>query len=375
MKIENEILPHKGIDGHSSLFNKRNIVKGTLWFVLITIVTIACIFFYNNTGGTVEALSHISYKYILICLMMVFLDLVLGGWRNHIFVRKLKPGMSQWVSFKANVANMFMGAVTPAHSGAGPAQIYVYMRHGLSFSDSFAVSLINFGATLIFMPLAGIVAIFFMNEKYVGGIVPSLLQYTFTFFTIFLAAFVLAFWKPVWVAAMVKKLASGIGKIFTGRKLKLMVWAARSEKNIAIYQNTCSIIINKNPLLFPLSLIITIVLYFNKYCMQYVILLGLGIEANLLEVISIQVLIQFMIYFTPTPGGSGFAEISISVLYGKIVPAAFISIFTLLQRTFLLFFPALIGAFIILRLLHQQALTKRLDGSIHIDAPDKQIRT
>ncbi len=364
MKIENEILPGKNLDKQASLFTKRNIIKGTIWFALITITTIAGIFFYNNTGGAVKALSHISYKYILLCLVMVFLDLMLGGWRNHIFVRKLKPGMSQWVSFKANVANMFIGAVTPAHSGAGPAQIYVYMRHGLSFSDSFAVSLINFGATLIFMPLAGIVAIFFMNNEYVGGIVPSLLQYTFTFFTIFLAAFLLAFWKPVWVGAIVKKLAAGIAKIFPRRKQKLMAWAATSEKNIAIYQNTCSIIINKNPLLFPLSLLITIALYFNKYCMQYVILLGLGINADLLQVISIQVLIQFMIYFTPTPGGSGFAELSIAVLYGKIVPAAFLSIFTLLQRTFLLFFPALIGAVVVLRVLHQQARAKKLTERI-----------
>ena len=61
-----------------------------------------------------------------------------------------------------------------------------------------------------------------------------------------------------------------------------------------------------------------------------------------------------MIYFAPSPGGSGFAEVSISVLFGKIVPVALIPIFTLLQRSFLLFFPALIGAWIIINLLRKQ---------------------
>ena len=61
-----------------------------------------------------------------------------------------------------------------------------------------------------------------------------------------------------------------------------------------------------------------------------------------------------MIYFAPSPGGSGFAEVSISVLFGNIVPVALILIFTLLQRSFLLFFPALIGARVIINLLRKQ---------------------
>jgi len=47
--------------------------------------------------------------------------------------------------------------------------------------------------------------------------------------------------------------------------------------------------------------------------------------------------------------------VSISVLFGKIVPVALIPIFTLLQRSFLLFFPALIGAWVIINLLRKQA--------------------
>jgi hypothetical protein len=61
-----------------------------------------------------------------------------------------------------------------------------------------------------------------------------------------------------------------------------------------------------------------------------------------------------MIYFAPSPGGSGFAEVGISVLFGKIVPNAILPIFTLLQRSFLLFFPALLGAFVVINLLRRQ---------------------
>src|SRR4051812_12164095 len=105
----------------NTFFKRDIIIKGSVWFSLITIITIAAIFFYNNTGNAIQALNSINAVYIFFCFVMLFIDLLLGSWRNHIFMRKLKPALSQWVSFRANAANMFMGAVTPAHGGAGPA--------------------------------------------------------------------------------------------------------------------------------------------------------------------------------------------------------------------------------------------------------------
>jgi uncharacterized membrane protein YbhN (UPF0104 family) len=66
-----------------------------------------------------------------------------------------------------------------------------------------------------------------------------------------------------------------------------------------------------------------------------------------------------MIYFAPSPGGSGFAEVGVSVLYGKLVRTALIPIFTLLQRSFLLFFPAIIGAYVVINLLRKQTLNSK----------------
>jgi len=334
-----------------TVFNKSMIYKGGLWLCLITIASVAVVFFYNHTGDTLKALSSIKPGYILICFVMVFLDLMLGSWRNHIFIRKLNPELSHWVSFQANVANMFMGAVTPFHSGAGPAQLYVYNRHGVKLLDGFIVSLINMGSTLLFMPIAGLFAILFMNDQLESGLVLSLLKYGFSIFFIFLLVFMLAFWKPLLAGNLILKTARLFGTIWPSKKEKAENWSERTYTNILNYQQICKKLLAEHPFLFPLSLLITTLLYLNKYCMQYVILLGLGIQTELVQVISIQVLIQFMIYFAPSPGGSGFAEASISVLFARIVPPTFLSVFTLLQRSFLLFFPALIGAFVVLRLL------------------------
>jgi uncharacterized protein (TIRG00374 family) len=330
------------------VFRKQVIIKGVLWFALLTIGGIAAVFFYNNTGETVGALSRIKPVYILVCLCMLFADLMLGGWRNHIFVRKIDPSISQWVSFKANTANMFMGAITPAHSGAGPAQMYIYMRNGLSFTSAFAIALINMAATLIFMPLAALGALLLVDHRFESGVIPALLKYGFIFFSLFLFAFLLAFKKPLLAGNAVKRSALVCSRIMPGRREALLAWAQKVYDNIASYQHTCSILLGRHRGLFPLSVAITIVLYLNKYCMQWVILSGLGIHVDIIQVMAVQVLIQFMIYFAPSPGGSGFAEVGIAVLFHRMVPAEVMPVFTLLQRAFLLFFPSVVGAFVVI---------------------------
>jgi len=333
------------------VFNKKMIIKGAMWLGLLSIASVGAVFFYSHTGDTIKALNSIKLKYILLCFGMVFIDLILGGWRNHIFMRKLKPGLSQWVSIKANAANMFMGAITPFHSGAGPAQLYVYNRHGVKILDGFIVSLITMGATLLFMPLAGLLAIWGMNNQIESGLITILLKYGFGVFFTFLLVFMLAFWKPLWIGSVLIKITGMVSWIWPARKDRIAKWTETSYSKILNYQQICKKLINDHPLLFPLSLLITTLLYLNKYCMQYVILLGLGVHTDLLQVISIQILIQFMIYFAPSPGGSGFAEAGIAMLFSQIVPKSILPVFALLQRSFLVFFPALLGAFIVLKLL------------------------
>ena len=71
-------------------------------------------------------------------------------------------------------------------------------------------------------------------------------------------------------------------------------------------------------------------------------------------VISIQVVLQFVLYFAPSPGGSGIAEFSIAVLMASVLATELIPVFTLLHRIFLLFLPAIIGSFVVLRELKKQ---------------------
>jgi len=343
--------------GFLKYFRNKAMIKGTVWFVLITVLTLTFIFLYNNASDTWKALENFKPQYLLLACLMVFSDLLLGGWRNHIFIRKLNPSISFAVSFKANAANMFMGAITPAHGGAGPAQLYIYMSNSVKFLDAFSVSLINMGATLIYMPVAALFAILTLRHQFESHVISYLLKYGFSFFTLFLLAFLLAFRKPAFIGDLIKKLFTWLAKNFSGRRIQLLNRGDSIRNNILKYQAVCHRLLQENPFLFPLAVLMTLVLYINKYCMQYAILLGLGIHTDIVHVICIQILIQFMIYFAPTPGGSGFAELGIAVFFKTIVSETIVPVFIILQRSFILFFPAIVGSIFVIGQLKKHVKT------------------
>ena len=119
----------------------QNIKRGIFYFVMLTIMALTGIFLYTNTGKTIEIWKEIDWRYGLFSLIFIFNDLWIGGYRNHIFAREFKPGISPMIAMKANVANIFMGAVTPSQTGGGIAHWYVFWKNGLKTPDFILLSL------------------------------------------------------------------------------------------------------------------------------------------------------------------------------------------------------------------------------------------
>lgn len=336
-------------------FNIPTIKKGILYFILISLLSFTILFFYTNTLKAVDVIKRIQPVFILLAIAMSFVDMWLGGWRNHIFAKILKPGIAQSVCFKANIANIFMGAVTPSQSGGGAAQLYVWYRSGINLTNGFTISLINWFSTLLFFPVATFIALYFIKDQFSESILSYLLKSGFSIFGTLLLVVIIAFWKPILIGKFVKLLAKWLGKINHNWKEQLTKWGDKTYEAIQSYQTSVKTLLIKYPWLFPYSFIMTIILYFNKFCLAYVLVLGIGGDAPFGIVIATQVILMFVLYFAPSPGASGIAEFSIAALMSGIISEGLLPIFTLLHRVFLLFIPAFFGAFVVLSELKKHA--------------------
>ena len=76
---------------------------------------------------------------------------------------------------------------------------------------------------------------------------------------------------------------------------------------------------------------------------------GLNINFNLVQVMGRMVLLNLVLYFTPTPGGSGVAEAGFVVLFSNILPNGVEGIMAVLWRFAAEYLPFLLGAVVTIR--------------------------
>jgi len=84
----------------------------------------------------------------------------------------------------------------------------------------------------------------------------------------------------------------------------------------------------------------------NKLLAGYVTLRVLGIHVQFVDVLLLQTLITFLLYFAPTPGASGIAELMSAAVMSVYVPRALTPIYTLIWRFILSYCTIAFGFFV-----------------------------
>mgnify|MGYP000234808490 FL=1 len=76
---------------------------------------------------------------------------------------------------------------------------------------------------------------------------------------------------------------------------------------------------------------------------------GLNIDFDLQQVMGRMVLLNLILYFSPTPGGSGVAEAGFLVLFSNILPNGVEGIMAVLWRFTAEYLPFMLGAVVTIR--------------------------
>lgn len=276
-----------------------------------------------------------------------FLDLWLGGLRIHVFTRKLKPGTSTRLSFRANLANIFMGAVTPSQTGGGPAQLFILYNGGISVARGMSIGVINFLSTIVFFIIASGGALLFLGGSFSSNVVNHLIIAGFVVFCLQFIVVLTALLKPSIFERFFHFLTGFFSRIprIAKRTEALREWFGRFVEQ---YGDACKFFFNKELMVVLQSFVLTGVLYLNKFTLAYFIMRGIGGTGGYMDVIAIHMIIFFISYFAPSPGASGVAELTTAALMSSVISRNLLPIFTLLQRFFLLYIPVILGVFTVL---------------------------
>jgi uncharacterized protein (TIRG00374 family) len=81
----------------------------------------------------------------------------------------------------------------------------------------------------------------------------------------------------------------------------------------------------------------------------YFLLQGLNFSISVIKVIMVQIVLYFIRYFSPTPGGSGVAEGGFYMLFLPLVPRHILGLLVILWRLFTSYLGIFLGGLVIMK--------------------------
>jgi len=293
----------------------RLLRRGLELFAVISFlgVVVVLVFFGQDLEGFVAALTHLRGGWFLVGLALASMDWFGGGTRLWVVARHVHPGVRWRDMVIAGGMSAWAAYLTPFQTGAGPTMMWVMRRAGVRLPEAMTSTFMTFVATVVFFALAGPLAIYMgagrslAEHNVVLGITYyGLFRTSLTIFGILGVLMLVAMIFPVWLRDVVHWLA-------TRAEHRSSRVAARIEQLREGIDRAHDCLVAFGTPRGWLALLWAVLLsgpsHANKLLAGYVALRTLGLHTNFVDILLLQTFITFLLYFAPTPGSSGLAEL------------------------------------------------------------------
>ena len=358
----------------ASALTPRLLRRGFVFFIGISVLGYTGVLLYgHDLTAFAQALHHIHWAWIVVGVGLASMDWFGGGLRNWVLVRHVHANPPLGGMILAGGMGAWAGYLTPLNSGAGPMMMYAMRRAGVPLPVAVTTTLMSFIATVLFFAIAGPLAIALGAGHSLGhhGNVLGL-----TLYDLFLGS--LGLFVGIGVLLVIVIVFPGLARGWLhGIAERLSRHSRRVAERIeglraGIDEAHQSILAFNSPKGWLALLWATILSgpsHANKLLAGYVALRAVGIHAQFVDVLLVQTLITFLLYFAPTPGASGIAELlSTAVMSSVYIPRSLSPLYTLIWRSILSYFTLAFG-FVVF----SQWVRSRLRGGDALDGEDESM--
>lgn len=338
----------------------RLIRRGLEVFAAISLVGFVGLLLYgNNLNHFLGAMVSIRWRWALVAIALASLDWLGGGLRLYVLCRHVYPQQSLKGAILAGGLNTWASYLTPSQTGGGPVMIYALKRYGTPFPEAMAGSLMSFIATVLFFAVAGPLAIALGAGRSLQdhGILGQTLD-LYDLFALSLGGFITV-GLVILLLVLFPKVAHRVlgalrhaverrGRLQLGARIAALEdGVERSHASIRAYFR------GRGWIAIVLGVLLTTTAHANKLLAGFVVLKMLGIPAPFFEVLLLQTLITFLLYFAPTPGGSGLAELISAAVMSIYVPRVLTPSYILLWRVTVSYLTVVFGSVVFWRWLRE----------------------
>ncbi len=309
-------------------------------FVLLIslVLIISGVVIYSTVDiNTLKNLGEFKWWSIALAIFAVGLGLFFDGSRLMHLVKISNESITLYEAVQVIFGNYFLALLTPGATGGAVAQL-MFLRHAG----------VPTGKAAVLVIVRTLLSIFFL-----ACCMPLILL------EVLMAITLAAFFGILFIVWGARRGFLDYFVIWLTRKFSNQ----KGRKIIAFYRDTKSAIslLLKSP---RAMLLVFFESGLNLLCIYAIVpclLLGLGVyDADWYSVMGRMIFLNMLLYFMPTPGGSGVAEGGFVLLFSNTVPAGTVGIIAVCWRLIAEYIPFLIGLYYTLTVFGRDFLNRQL---------------
>lgn len=315
-------------------------------FIIISILSVLFLFKQfdeTNILLSIRPLPVLAYALIFIVLGVY---LVFDALRFYYILKALDITLPFKYIFKITLINEFISNITPFGIGGGISQVYFLNKDKVSLGDATAATTIKSVIPALLFFLATPIAVIVNNSYYSMIPAKSYLHYVaILVFTYGIICYL--FYRFINDTNFIKKLIYNFLSFLEARCLiqsnRQSSMYTAAEKELDKFAASFKLFIRGSRTNVFYSILFTALFFISLFFIPVILLRSYGYSTPLLQVLAMQTILAFIIFFAPTPGSSGIAEGGFTVLFSKYVTGQDIFTLTFLWRFFSMYLIMVLG--------------------------------
>ncbi|MPM39958.1 hypothetical protein SDC9_86595 [bioreactor metagenome] len=315
---------------------RNKLMEHFVVFFVVVVLTSCAVIYFTFDIQALEYLTIFEPWSVAAVLGVLFVGLFFDGTRLINLTKASGEKLSIGDAVNVVLSNYFLALITPGASGGAVAQILFMKKAGIPVAKATAVVIVRTAMSIMFLIM--LLPFVLLNDKALVVWFPTNVILTICFI-LFLIPVVLVFFMNTrypehWLFFITNRLSKTMRR-------KVFLWYKEFRK--------ASFLLGKNPLAIIRAFIESGTSLLAIYSVVPVFISGFGLDLSYSLVLGRMILLNLILYFSPTPGGSGIAEAGFVLLFSPLLPSGTVGIMAVLWRFACEYFPFLLGGAICIK--------------------------
>lgn len=331
--------------------------KLVLVFCAITMLIMGIIFAYSTGPKTWHAIREMQPAYLLLAFALGAALMSITAVILMILTNAAGKGIGFLYALETVLAYYFLSSISPTVSGGEPILIYMLHKKGLPIGKATSIALVRGALVLIVIAVVAPLVIYFHGEVIQNAYLKDFFYYVAGLILAAAVFLTYTFYRPGDLERGIRKIRMRLGRCrFLARHAETLEKAL--DRWIEDFGSCLKAFLKVKKRIIVAVVLLTMLSISANYLIAFAILKGLGFYLSPLEIVMIQFVLYFFLYFAPTPGGAGVAEGGGYLMFAAFVPTYLLGVFIILWRFFTAYLWMILGGVFITRSIGMNVIEK-----------------